>query len=329
MTVTVNRRATVKRRVITHRRLGSAMRKTKAFISHSSADLRFAMRVDKTLKDDGVLVWLDRSEIHAGALLRNELQTAIQDSSVLVLLWSKHAAKSRWVAAELLTAFHHDQFIVPCVLDKVRLPQFLQNTVYLDLQRGEAGVLERVCSAVRDAPNNANPLVPIMNSQSYELEQAIQALARAQMEVMNQLGRGDLGKAKKIQALADEAMRKAEKAWRFDSTILNLGGYHRKNEYTVKHWDAIQAGRPPKDSVLVRAERFFFDTLFVDPTNYSALNGLGSILIYERDLDAAEFFIRRAISIAERDNVDYPEAKHDLEMILRYKKPETTSALRH
>ena len=50
-----------------------------------------------------------------------------------------------------------------------------------------------------------------------------------------------------------------------------------------------------------------------------ALNGLGSILVYERDLNAAEFFIRRAIHYAEKDGADYAEAKHDLALVLRYK----------
>ena len=101
--------------------------------------------------------------------------------------------------------------------------------------------------------------------------------------------------------------------------VLNLSGYHHKNAYMLKHWAAIQAGRPPKDRLLERAERFFFEALFVNPNDYSALNGLGSILIFERDLDAAEFFIRQAIALAGQHGIDYSEAKHDLAMILAFK----------
>jgi Flp pilus assembly protein TadD len=71
--------------------------------------------------------------------------------------------------------------------------------------------------------------------------------------------------------------------------------------------------------LLDRAERFFFEALFVNPKEYSALNGLGSILIFERDLEAAEFFIRRAIALAEQNEVDYTAAKHDLAMIRGFK----------
>ena len=49
------------------------------------------------------------------------------------------ASRSPWVAPELLTAFHLGRFIVPATLDKTHLPQFIQNTVYLDPgRRGEA-----------------------------------------------------------------------------------------------------------------------------------------------------------------------------------------------
>jgi len=72
--------------------------------------------------------------------------------------------------------------------------------------------------------------------------------------------------------------------------------------------------------LIERAERFFFEALFVNPNDYSALNGLGSILIFERDLEAAEFFIHRAIALAKQDGIDYAAAKHDLAMVLAFKR---------
>ncbi|MBA3494640.1 MAG: toll/interleukin-1 receptor domain-containing protein [Gammaproteobacteria bacterium] len=82
-----------------------------AFISHASKDVALAARLEELLEEDGLKVWLDHSEIRLGVLLRKELQTAIKNSRVLILLWSKVAAKSRWIAAEVLTAFHLNRFI--------------------------------------------------------------------------------------------------------------------------------------------------------------------------------------------------------------------------
>ena len=89
----------------------------------------------------------------------------------------------------------------------------------------------------------------------------------------------------------------------------------------LKHWDAIQAGRAPDDPLLAQAEEKFFDTLAIDPTDPSALNGLGSILMFRRDLDAAEFFVLAALAQAERLNIDYPEARADLDLIHQFKSP--------
>ena len=47
--------------------------------------------------------------------------------------------------------------------------------------------------------------------------------------------------------------------------------------------------------------------------------GLSSILIFDRDLNAAEFFNSRALYYAERAGVDYSAAKQDRELILRFK----------
>jgi Flp pilus assembly protein TadD len=71
--------------------------------------------------------------------------------------------------------------------------------------------------------------------------------------------------------------------------------------------------------VLDQAERRFFETLAIDPTDPSGLNGLGSILFFKRDLNAAEFFQRAAIDQAKQLGQEYPAAHHDLEMVLQFK----------
>ena len=76
-----------------------------AFISYASADAARASRVERALTEGRLRVWRDRSKIRLGALLRDQLQAGIRESRVVVLLWSKTASRSRWVAAEILTAY--------------------------------------------------------------------------------------------------------------------------------------------------------------------------------------------------------------------------------
>jgi len=290
-----------------------------AFISHASKNATVAARIEELLEEDGIKVWLDQSEIRLGVLLRKELQTAIQNSRVLILLWSKAAARSRWVAAEVVTAFHLDRFIVACALDGTQLPYFLQNTIYLSLQPSKKDWVDRLRRAVRESPEAANEVPTLMSSQSRELQRTIERIVRGQREVTDRLGNWDLQGAKQKHRLVDGITGKAAKAWPLEPMVLNLSGYHHKNAYMLKHWAAIQAGRPPKDRLLAKAESFFFEALFVNPNDYSALNGLGSILIFERDLEAAEFVIRRAIALTDQRDIDYAAAKQDLAMILAFK----------
>jgi tetratricopeptide (TPR) repeat protein len=290
-----------------------------AFISHTSKDVKLAVQIEELLEKEGLKVWLDRSEIRLGTLLRKELQTAIKNSRVLILLWSKAAAKSLWVATEILSAFHLNRFIVPCVFDNTKLPYFLQKTIHLNLQNNNNNWVEELRRAVRNAPKAANEIQVTMSSQSRELSQTITRIQREQAEILTRFDKGDLRGAQEKQRRLDDTLKNAMKLWSLEPDVFNLAGYHYKNAYLLKHWAAYQAGHPPKDRLLERADRYFFKALFINPNDYSALNGLGSVLATEGNLDAAEFFVRRAIALAKKSGFRYIEAEHDLAMILAYK----------
>jgi len=292
-----------------------------AFISHSSADRSVASKIEKALEAAGLRVWLDDSEIRLGALLGKELQDSIRASRVLLLLWSRHAASSRWIKSEWLTALHLNRYIVPCALDDTLLPQCLQGTVFQRTRQVTASVAEHLVRAVREAPDSSNELAPAMGSESPEVKEVIVRIAGGQQALLGQLSKRELTRAAEAQVLLDDVVDKALQAWPLEPMIVNLAGYNLKNAYMVKHWDAVQAGRAPDDPLLAQAEERFFETLAIDPTDPSALNGLGSILMFRRDLDAAEFFILAAIAQADSQNMPYPEAEHDLALLRQYKKP--------
>jgi hypothetical protein len=290
-----------------------------AFISHASNDRDVAANLASALERDGLKVWLDVSEIELGVLLGKELQTSILECRVLVLLWSAVAAQSRWVNSEWLMALHQDRRVFPCTLDESPLPQALRNNVFLDLRRAGDDAPARLARAIREA-RGPTPLAPLMRSESPELADAIASLAQGQYLLGEALGRRDLERAAELQALLDAAMEPSLEVWSFDPEILNLDGYHLKDAYMLEHWDEIQSGVAPKSTLLDDSERRFFETLAIDPTDPSALNGLGSVLIYQRDLDAAEFFIRAAIAQASKRGMDhYDAAEHDLALVQRFR----------
>src|SRR5262249_29204209 len=161
-------------------------------------------------------------------------------------------------------------------------PYFLQNAIFLGVRPagrpggrsgGRSGgtlTLSGIVEAVRKAPSGTNQVPPFRDSPGPELVAAVHRLAEGQRRVTDALRRRDLAAGRRAQAALDPAQRAAEKRWPLDATVLSLGGYHRKNAYMLKHWDAIAAGQPPKDALLVRAERRFFDTLFVNPVDFNA-----------------------------------------------------------
>jgi hypothetical protein len=290
-----------------------------AFISHSSRNRARARRLESALEAEGLEVWLDDSEIRLGALLSAELQTSIRDCRALVLLWSRAAAGSRWVNSEWLMALHQDVRLLPCTLDETPLPQCLQNNVFLSLERLDARVVSLLARGIREAEAGPAPVAPAMRSESAELGDAIGVLRQGQQDVLDRLNRGELAEAADVQRRLDGAMERTRRTWPLDPVVVNLSGYHLKNAYMVEHWDAIQAGRAAPDELLRQAEDRFFETLFLDPFDPTSLNGLGNIMFFERDLDAAELFILAAIEEAKRRGMSYPDAEADLALVRRFK----------
>lgn len=290
------------------------------FISHSSADKAKVRQLIALLKSRRLNPWIDEAGVQFGGLLRDGLQVAIRDSKTFVLVWSKAASKSRWVIAELLTAFHLGRFTIPCVLDRTPLPQFLGNAAYLDQKREGRRLGEMLAVAIRGAPATRNRIMPLIAAARTEVIAQSDAIARAQQQELAALDAQNLRESRKIHATVDKRVAAALKRFPLESKVLNVAGYHQKNAYMLKHWDAIQAGRAPPDRLLQKAERYFFAALQADPTDPSALNGVGSILLFERELDAAAFFQRCALKSAKRLGSDYPEARQDLQLTLRFKK---------
>jgi hypothetical protein len=189
----------------------------RVFISHASANLPVAQEVQAALKAR-FDPWLDQSDIRPGVLLGKELQQSIAASELVILIWSRAAAASRWVAAELLTAFHLDRFIVPCVLSRDALPQFLARSIYRDLRRHRADALTQLAEQLQRAPRSRNEFPALEPYQDPQLIQAIHSIDAKQRAVLLHLG-PDIAAARELQAQLDPEMHAAEERWRYDPTV--------------------------------------------------------------------------------------------------------------
>lgn len=104
----------------------------RVFLSHNKADKEIARPLGAYLVLAGTDVWFDEWEIQAGDSIPGKLNEGLADFDVFLLLWSKHAARSKWVRRELESAIHRSiesgsARVVPCLLDETPLPQIIRD----------------------------------------------------------------------------------------------------------------------------------------------------------------------------------------------------------
>jgi hypothetical protein len=71
------------------------------FLSHSSADDGFVLKLQQSLADLGQKVWIDSRQLKGGDPLESEFKAAIEQASGLAVLVSPDVHESKWVAKEL------------------------------------------------------------------------------------------------------------------------------------------------------------------------------------------------------------------------------------
>jgi len=113
----------------------------KVFISYSSNDKEFVLKLAADLKTAQVDIWLDQIEIKIGDTLINRISEGIQTSDYLIAVLSKNSIKSNWVQKELSLAMTKEIngksiVVLPIIIDEVELPFFLRDKLYADFSTG-------------------------------------------------------------------------------------------------------------------------------------------------------------------------------------------------
>src|SRR4051812_5911095 len=84
---------------------------SQAFLSHSWRDKAFARRLARRLRHRGIDVWIDEAEMQLGNRLSERLVRAIRESQHVLVVVTREATKSRWVAKEIEVAQQSDASI--------------------------------------------------------------------------------------------------------------------------------------------------------------------------------------------------------------------------
>ncbi len=103
---------------------GAAMHEL--FISYCRHDSDAANALADMLSKAGLSVWLDRKGIQEGAAFDTQIEEAISQTRVVIVIWSEHSVKSHWVRAEAAYALGKHK-LLPISIDQSEAPlQFMQ-----------------------------------------------------------------------------------------------------------------------------------------------------------------------------------------------------------
>jgi len=90
------------------------------FISYASEDRWMAQRVAAGIEQAGISVWWDR-QIQVGSEWDKTIEDALAAATCVVVLWTGHAKKSRWVRAEAREALKYEK-VVPVMVEEDAIP---------------------------------------------------------------------------------------------------------------------------------------------------------------------------------------------------------------
>lgn len=112
------------------------------FLSHSREDKFFARKLAEKLSEFGVDVWIDEAEIKVGDSLIRKISEAIEKAEYVAAVLSHNSVLSPWVQKELAIAMTQEISgrkvkVLPILLEKCEIPEFLEDKVYADFTEPE------------------------------------------------------------------------------------------------------------------------------------------------------------------------------------------------
>jgi TIR domain len=91
------------------------------FLSYSRLDSSTVQALAAVLEEKGLSVWIDRSGIEEGDAYDTQIEDAIAQTRVVIVVWSQHSVKSHWVRAEAAYALGKHK-LVTIAIDKSAPP---------------------------------------------------------------------------------------------------------------------------------------------------------------------------------------------------------------
>ncbi|MBT7027265.1 MAG: toll/interleukin-1 receptor domain-containing protein, partial [Verrucomicrobia bacterium] len=87
--------------------------KPDVFISYSRENQKEVIKLVEYLREQGLGVWMDETDIHGATLWTKEIVEAIRACSLFILAISSHSTGSKNVVKELALASEREKIILP------------------------------------------------------------------------------------------------------------------------------------------------------------------------------------------------------------------------
>ncbi|MFW5748399.1 MAG: toll/interleukin-1 receptor domain-containing protein [Chloroflexota bacterium] len=127
------------------------------FISHSSADNTFTRHLDQSLRDAGIITWVDFTGIEPEERWVQTIQHQIDTAQGVLLVLSKAAVDSEWVEREVLYAMDQRKPIYVAQIEDMPLPLYLINRQAVDCHTDQDKGIKRLTRRLRAAPPQRLP----------------------------------------------------------------------------------------------------------------------------------------------------------------------------
>jgi hypothetical protein len=122
----------------------------KVFLSYTSRDKSFVLKLANDLKTENVQVWLDEWEIRAGSSIVEEIGRGLSSNDFFILVLSPQALQSKWVHKELSASLmrHLSEksiTILPALLEKCDIPTIIKDVKYANFTSDYAKGFAELC----------------------------------------------------------------------------------------------------------------------------------------------------------------------------------------
>lgn len=128
------------------------------FISYSEKDKAFADKLAMNLVKKKHHVWMDRWELNVGDSLIDKIQSALTDSSAILILLSKNSVDSAWCKKEINSGLvrelaERQTLLIPCLIEDCEIPLFLRDKLYADFRSRPDAALRQIDEALSRISN--------------------------------------------------------------------------------------------------------------------------------------------------------------------------------